>query len=474
MAIENRRQYCERHGYDFVSEVPVDTSRPACWSKIPALLAALDTHPWALWADSDTLVFNRDLPLEHFCDPAYDLVFQSHEAFFQHIGMPVEQGLARMPINTGVFLVQATDWSRRFLREAYAQTQFVTHGAVWDGIGEQEAMTELLVRNPSDRQRIKYVDGLQAHPRFYRDGDLFVHFYGNHAAHRIPQVECEEILDRWEQANDEGRPFPPDLVRFHWCCIQNRHMDSAGAKPSHYLYTEEQIEASYREAVASLYNEAYAGEYHSLYIVPWQRKHELNAVNLGRVLEQLGPKPVAWLDLACGPAWHFSRFYECACQVGLDLSYAQLLNARKNAPHAHFVCGDMAHAPLAPGSFDLVTNFWAAYCYLNSYELIGRLLADALRWLRPDGALYIEVLQARDLASFNQSNFSGATGFRVVPRSPDYTAWDYYDTGGRHVMLSPPLSFFVEALSPHFDAIETTHDGAFMVHLIATGRRGNL
>jgi hypothetical protein len=243
MALENRRRYCERHGYRFICDVPIAAGRPACWAKIPALLEALDTHAWVLWADSDTLVFNLACPVERFCVPGYDLVVQSHESFFRYVGIPLEQGLARMPINTGVFLVHATAWSRQFLRDAYAQTQYVSHTEVWDGIGEQEAMIALLRRNPDDRRRIKYVEGLQNHPRFYREGDLFVHFYGNHAVHRIPLVECEEILHRWESANDSGAPFPSDLARFHWCCIQNTRPDSPVVRgdPAHYLYGAEDI-----------------------------------------------------------------------------------------------------------------------------------------------------------------------------------------------------------------------------------------
>src|SRR5262249_33212436 len=56
MALENHRDYCERHGYTFVSEVPIADDRPACWSKLPAIIGALETHDWVLWADSDTLV----------------------------------------------------------------------------------------------------------------------------------------------------------------------------------------------------------------------------------------------------------------------------------------------------------------------------------------------------------------------------------------------------------------------------------
>ena len=89
MAIENRHRYCERHGYRFICEVPIARDRPACWAKIPALLAALEAHPWVLWADSDTLVFAQERRIDSMCDPDYDLIVQSHEEFFRFIGIPV-------------------------------------------------------------------------------------------------------------------------------------------------------------------------------------------------------------------------------------------------------------------------------------------------------------------------------------------------------------------------------------------------
>jgi hypothetical protein len=246
MALENRRLYCARHGYDFISEVEVAADRPACWAKIPALLSALETHSWALWADSDTLVFNAEARLDAYCDSKYDLVVQAHDAFFRYVGIPLEHGLARMPINTGVFFVRSSAWAKAFLTEAYAQTQYVSRGEVWDGIGEQEAMIALLRRTPDYLRRIKYVDGLQNHPRLYRDGDMFVHFYGNHAPHRIPLAECDAVLERWEAACRSGSAFPSDLARFHWCCIQNKGEDAPVVRgdPAHYLYRPEDLEAA--------------------------------------------------------------------------------------------------------------------------------------------------------------------------------------------------------------------------------------
>jgi SAM-dependent methyltransferase len=100
------------------------------------------------------------------------------------------------------------------------------------------------------------------------------------------------------------------------------------------------------------------------------------------------------------------------------------------------------------GSFDLVTMFWAGYCYLDSAERTEALVRNAMRWLRPGGMLYIEVLLARDLASFNESHFSRMNGFTVTPRTRDYEQWVYDDFGGRHWMTSPPLPFFLNIVTP--------------------------
>ncbi len=77
LSLLNHQHYCERHGYAFVSTAEIDRSRPACWAKLPALIAALQVHEWVLWADSDTLVFNPEVQLQAFCDPAFDLVVQN-------------------------------------------------------------------------------------------------------------------------------------------------------------------------------------------------------------------------------------------------------------------------------------------------------------------------------------------------------------------------------------------------------------
>jgi len=220
----------------------------------------------------------------------------------------------------------------------------------------------------------------------------------------------------------------------------------------------------------AIYDESYARDYPALYIEPWTRKHQLNAQILAGVLAGLEKPLPRWLDLACGQAWHFSLFPRQAWMLGLDLSPAQLARARARVASAQFVQGDLSRTQFPQACFDLVTNFWAGYCYLNSRDAIERLWRSAVDWIAPGGALYIEVLLGQDLESFNRSRFAGRTGFTVDPRSPDYSEWEYEDSGGRHRMTSPPLEDFLRIVRPAFDRVDTRHDG-FMVHLIATGRR---
>jgi len=98
-------------------------------------------------------------------------------------------------------------------------------GAVWDGVGEQEAITGALTSQPGWQDHVRYVDDLCAHPAALGPGTHFAHFHGNQAKHRIPATERGVVLDRWQRAAAAGSLLPPDLARFHWCRIQNSSAD---------------------------------------------------------------------------------------------------------------------------------------------------------------------------------------------------------------------------------------------------------
>ncbi len=227
------------------------------------------------------------------------------------------------------------------------------------------------------------------------------------------------------------------------------------------------------QGVRSIYNAAYADEYPALYLHPWSAKHELNLTNIQKLVEELGPADnQRWLDIACGQGWQLAHGPHGIQKTGLDISSAQLHHARIANPMASFVCGDMSRRVFRAHSFNLVTSFWGAYCYLKTRTGIRSFLRHAVGYTKPGGALYLEVLLAEDLESFNHSKYAGKTGFSVSPLSPDYSRWSYRDCGGEHLMMSPPLEFFRDILSASFDHVEAEHDGRFMIHVTAQGRIG--
>lgn len=225
------------------------------------------------------------------------------------------------------------------------------------------------------------------------------------------------------------------------------------------------------QKITSIYNEDYARLYDELYVLTSIAKHEVNAENIERILWQSESDQKAWLDTCCGQAWHFTRGASTVRKIGVDISPAQLELAKLRNPDAEFILGDILEINFPDNSFDLVTNFWAAYCYLDSFESIETLLNKAVRWTKPGGTIYFDVLTGEFLKEFdfNISGFAQQTGFSVIPRTPDFVKWSYHDVGGVHNMTSPPLDFFTDILSKSFNQIETTEQGT-MIHLIASGK----
>lgn len=227
-------------------------------------------------------------------------------------------------------------------------------------------------------------------------------------------------------------------------------------------------------AAQAIYGPEYASGYGSLYIDPWAEKHGWNRRRIEELLDGLGEHRDAeaprWLDVACGQAWHFGAVRRRAIQVGLDASFDQLRVARSKNPSAQFVQADMGSRLFGPASFDLVTSFWGAYCYLDDEERILSWFEGARDRVRAEGALYVEVLLAEDLASFNRSKYAQRTAFHVEDRGGEFERWAYRDCGGCHSMTSPPIERFLERVEGHFERVEVRHDGRFMVHLVAEGK----
>ena len=73
--LNNRKVYSNLHGYELIDiSSRLDSSKPAAWSKLPALQEALSTgkYDYVLYIDMDVLIMNLELKLESIIDAAGD------------------------------------------------------------------------------------------------------------------------------------------------------------------------------------------------------------------------------------------------------------------------------------------------------------------------------------------------------------------------------------------------------------------
>lgn len=215
-----------------------------------------------------------------------------------------------------------------------------------------------------------------------------------------------------------------------------------------------------------IYDSDYAAQYEEIYILPWMRKHMINMQIVQMLLARNDFDEAVWLDTCCGQGWHFSQLESAVTMIGIDSSAAQLSHAARRNPKARLICCDIRQLSIREASVSLVTNFWGSYCYLPREEEIQAFVEACCKAVGPKGALYFEILTAEGVATFNTSSFSRDHAFFVSPIEEDYRRWQYTDSGGTHVMLSPPLDLFMPIAKTYFSMVRCFNDGAFMHHLV--------
>lgn len=219
------------------------------------------------------------------------------------------------------------------------------------------------------------------------------------------------------------------------------------------------------KAAAEIYDERYSAGYDVLYIAPWLRKHRVNLAVL-KTIDALKKPDAVWIDTCCGQGWHFTHCDSPGTKIGIDCSAAQLAFARRNNSSARFVCADVLACRFRQKSVSLLTNFWGSYCYFGDAITIAEFFRRCCRAIRPDGALYWEILTIEALESFNRSAFAKDTGLRI--ESISGINWTFVDPGGTHRMTSPPLDAFTRIADTLFGSVRSFHDGRFMHHLICS------
>ena len=119
------QSWCERHGYEFVTETKIDEARPASWSKIPLLQKHLDRFDWMLWIDADAIVFDQETRLERYLDEHADLIIAADDI---------------STINCGVMAMRSCDGIKQLLADIWSAPESEWRHCWW----EQQALRKII------------------------------------------------------------------------------------------------------------------------------------------------------------------------------------------------------------------------------------------------------------------------------------------------------------------------------------------
>jgi SAM-dependent methyltransferase len=128
------------------------------------------------------------------------------------------------------------------------------------------------------------------------------------------------------------------------------------------------------------------------------------------------------LDLCCGPGRHSVALAQHGFDVtGLDLNPAYLELARQAAEAGHVslktVASDMREIPFQ-NYFDAIVNMFSSFGYLESEAEDARVLESAVKALKADGRLLLDILNREwAVANYIQNDWhSGEDGTLYVER----------------------------------------------------------
>lgn len=230
--------------------------------------------------------------------------------------------------------------------------------------------------------------------------------------------------------------------------------------------------------VHQIYDESYAEAYDGRFLL-FPATQANSEFELALVRAQLGPDSW-WLDIGCGTGYFLSQFPGVA-RAGFDLSPAMLTRAAAASPDALFFRQGDFRLPMPEwgGQWSLVSCMWAAYAYVESVKEVELVVANMVEWTRPNGAIFIPVLDLEDLRNTTVTYYEDDDLFNgsLLITGSSWT-WTERDTGKTHEnLVSPQVGHFVHLLAPHFDTIavvrypETKPGWSPRKAVLATGRR---
>ncbi len=211
-----------------------------------------------------------------------------------------------------------------------------------------------------------------------------------------------------------------------------------------------------RNEILDIYDEWYADSYDARFHGGDVWNANLGAYKVELVGELL-PDGGRWLDVGCGTGKHLSA-YPGVDRCGLDLSPSMLAKATAANPDAEFVLGSFLDSHTEwRDQWDLVTNLWLSYQFVDSIKEVHAVVANLASWVRPDGSLLIHVADCEDVARGVQLPWED-------PETPVFSdslyvtgvLWSWHESNGREHkdLVAPQLQRMVNIVAEHFQDIE--------------------
>lgn len=174
-ALNSKREYCKRHGYDYFEfhEERWNRERPIAWSKVPIWQEFCEKAEYDyVWiSDADVYITNQEKKLEDWVLP---LLPETKDLLVTYDTCG--------HVNSGNMIVRPCAWSADFWHRVWNQTDVIYH--IW---WENAAITKLLGANSQDVKHVEvtteayrfnaYIQGLP-NTRQWLPGDFLVHFAG--------------------------------------------------------------------------------------------------------------------------------------------------------------------------------------------------------------------------------------------------------------------------------------------------------
>jgi hypothetical protein len=134
---QNKKEYCERHGYLGINKTDNFKGIHVGFEKIAFIQDLFRDYPnleWVWWTGSDAMITNHTIKIEDKIIPEYDLIIATD----------------CNEINNDSFLMKNSEWSRKYLQEIMDQMpKYINHYFY-----EQQAMIDSV---PANKDKIKIV-----------------------------------------------------------------------------------------------------------------------------------------------------------------------------------------------------------------------------------------------------------------------------------------------------------------------------